>query len=113
MANRHGDRVISTAPRRKVVWGGVQVVVGVLLIILTAGAVLAAGQPPPGQEGFVRADTLPPQQEQLPAAPLVMAAYAVAWVAILLYVWSIWRRLGRVEREIADVTRRVEAGARR
>ena len=29
------------------------------------------------------------------------------------YVWTIWQRLGRVEREIADVSRRVDAGARR
>ena len=106
-------RVENGASRRKVVWGGVQIMVGVLLIVLVCGAVsVSAAQPPSGQDGFVRADTLP-AQEQLPAAPLVMAAYAVAWVAILLYVWSIWQRLGRVEREIADVSRRVEAGARR
>jgi CcmD family protein len=71
-----------------------------------------AGTQPQQLEGFVRADQLP-QREELPAAPLVMAAYAVAWTAILLYVWSIWRRLNRVEREIADVTRRVQANTRR
>ena len=48
-----------------------------------------------------------------PAAPLAMGAYAVAWVAIFLYLWSIWRRLSRVESEIASVSRRIEAGARR
>ena len=62
------------------------------------------------QDGFVPADSLP-QQEQLPAAPLVIAAYAVAWVLVFGYLWTIWRRLGRVERELADVRRRVDAGA--
>jgi CcmD family protein len=42
-----------------------------------------------------------------------MTAYALAWTAILIYMWSIWQRLNRVQREIADVNRRVEAGARR
>jgi CcmD family protein len=36
-----------------------------------------------------------------------MAAYAVAWAAVLLYVWSIWRRLTRVEAELGDVSRRL------
>ena len=35
-----------------------------------------------------------PGQEQLPAAPLVAAAYGVAWAAVLIYLFSIWRRLG-------------------
>ena len=43
-----------------------------------------------------------PQQEQLPAAPLVIAAYAVAWVRVFGYLWTIWRRLGRVERELTE-----------
>jgi CcmD family protein len=73
----------------------------------------AAVQPPPSaaQEGFVPVD--PSQQrEEIPAAPLVMAAYAAAWIAVFVYAWSIWQRLGRVEREIADLTRRVAGGGR-
>jgi CcmD family protein len=71
-----------------------------------------AGTKPQQLEGFVRADELP-QREELPAAPLVMAAYAVAWAAIFLYVWSIWHRLARVEREMADVSRRLQTSTRR
>ncbi len=53
------------------------------------------------------------EQEQLPAAPLVIGAYAVVWLAVIVYLWSIWRRLSQVEREIAQVARRIEAGGRR
>jgi CcmD family protein len=49
----------------------------------------------------------------LPAAPLVMAAYSVAWLVIFGYVWSIWRRLSQVEQEITSVSKRVAGGARR
>ena len=88
--------------------------------VLLAGLVMVAAVPahawqPPttaAQEGFVPVDQLPPD-EVVPAAPLLIAAYAVAWVAVLLYLWSIWRRLGRVERDIGEVNRRIDAGARR
>jgi len=78
------------------------------------GIAVARQQPPSGaaQEGFVPIDQLQ-QKEQLPAAPLVMAAYAVAWLVVFAYIWSLWRRLSQVEREIADVSRRLASGARR
>jgi len=50
--------------------------------------------------------------EQLPATPLVFAAYAVVWVALLLYILVLWRRIGRIERELADVTSRLESRGR-
>ena len=85
----------------------------VALAVLAGGASIQAQQPPAGgQEGFVPVDNLP-QQEQLPAAPLVMGAYAVAWVAVFGYLWSIWRRLGSVEHDILVVSRRIESGSRR
>jgi CcmD family protein len=87
----------------------------VLAVALLSSSGAAAAQQPPStaaQEGFVPVDESKPQ-EQLPAAPLVMAAYAVAWVAIFAYVWSLWSRLSKVEREIAEVSRRIEAGSRK
>ena len=72
---------------------------------------LAMQQPPSAPDGFVPASSLP-GQEQLPAAPLVIVAYAVVWLLVLGYLWSIWSRLARAERELADVTRRL-AGQRR
>ena len=82
-------------------------------LLLMASPAHAAWQPPvpAAQDGFVPVDESKPQ-EQLPAAPLVMAAYAFAWAAILFYIWSIWARLGRVEREMAEVGRRIDAGVR-
>jgi CcmD family protein len=66
---------------------------------------------PPAQEGFVPVEDLH-GQEQMPAAPLVAAAYGVAWAAVLVYVFSLWRRLGTVEREMAEVSRRIAARER-
>jgi CcmD family protein len=82
-----------------------------LWVLLATGPALAtidAQQPPPkaAQDEFVPVDQLPPQ-EQLPAAPLLIAAYSVAWLAVAGYLFSIWRRLDRVDRDIAEVARRL------
>jgi CcmD family protein len=68
---------------------------------------LAAWQP--ATEEFVPVDQLP-AEEQLPAAPLLVAAYAVVWIAVVGYLWSIWRRLQRVEAELARLAARTQAG---
>ncbi len=102
--------------KRQKAEGRVLALVLVLVLGWASGGPLLAQQAPqrtPAQEGFVPVDKLPSAQEQLPAAPLVMAAYAVAWVAVFGYLISIWSRLGKVEREIQAVSRRVEAGGRR
>jgi len=67
--------------------------------------------PPPAQDGF---QPFVPGQgavEQLPATPLVFTAYALVWIILVLYVWSIWRRLGRVETEVRALQQK--GGARR
>jgi CcmD family protein len=60
----------------------------------------------PGQSEFIPIDQLPPA-DQLPAAPLLIAAYAFVWVAVLFYLLALWRRLGKVERELRDLGRQV------
>ena len=82
-------------------------VVGVFLTACLVVAPVVALQPPTGaaQDGFVPIDKLPPQ-EQLPAAPLLITAYVFVWLAIMVYVWSIARRLGKVESEIETLQRR-------
>ena len=84
----------------------------ILVFAIAVGVGTAGAQPPaPAQEGFVPIDQLP-TPEPFPAAPLVITAYAVAWLALVVYVWSVWRRLDRVERELREVARRLEPGAR-
>lgn len=46
-------------------------------------------------------------RESLPAVPLIYAAYAFVWVAVIAYVLVLWRRLGKVEQELADVRSRL------
>ena len=59
------------------------------------------------QGGFVPLKPGDMTQEALPAAPLVYAAYAFVWVALTAYVFLLWRRLARVERELAEVNTRL------
>ena len=74
-----------------------------LLIALTSFVLFSSSvfalQPPAGQGGFVPADAVP-LSDQLPAAPLLITAYAFVWVAVMFYVWTIWRRLNKVETEM-------------
>jgi CcmD family protein len=80
-----------------------------LTVLGPAVAPLAAQQQPQsGQGEFVPVKDLP-HQEQLPAAPLVMGAYAFVWVVLLVYVWSLWRRVGALQRELTDLRKRTAA----
>ena len=74
---------------------------------VTLALAQAPAQPAAAQGDFVPVNQLPAQAEQLPAAPLLLAAYAFVWVALLVYVWSLWKRMARLERELADLQRRV------
>ncbi len=79
----------------------------VLCVWLVGGVTtVTAQQPEAAQDGFVPMSDIPPE-DQLPAAPLLVAAYSVVWAIAIGYLWTIWRRLGMVERELADVTRRI------
>jgi CcmD family protein len=78
--------------------------------VLMASAVVAAQTQPadnfvvPTAEDFAR--------ESLPATPFVFVAYAVVWLLLFGYVFLIWRRLGRMERELADVHTRLRTTAK-
>jgi CcmD family protein len=77
------------------------------LVVWTA-PLLAQGQAPgAAQEEFVPVSPDELDQEQLPAAPLVFAAYAFVWVALVSYVFVLWRRLTHVQRELADLSARL------
>ena len=84
------------------------ILIGVL--VLTMAPALGAMQPAPGtaaQDGFVPVSQLPPATEQLPATPLVAGAYAFMWVATIAYVFSLWRRLAAVDRELAALRKEI------
>jgi hypothetical protein len=77
-------------------------------VLLTASTLFAQ---PAQQNEYVPIDQLPPQ-ETMPAAPLLIGAYILVWLGLMLYVWSIWRRLARVETEMQALQRRTSGSGR-
>jgi hypothetical protein len=78
----------------------------IVILVVGMGAVaagtVAAFQPPPpqpAQEEFVPLDQLPPEA-QLPAAPMVIAAYVFVWVAFVVYIFTIVKRIRKVELDL-------------
>jgi CcmD family protein len=77
-----------------------------------AGSVFAQ-QPEPQQptqtDEFVPISQLP-AQDQLPAAPLLVTAYAFVWLVLFAYVVSVGRRLTKVQHEVerleSDIAKR-------
>jgi hypothetical protein len=67
-----------------------------------------AMQPPSGQSEFRPMSEVPPS-EQLPAAPLLITAYVFFLLAVLFYVWTIWRRLNKVEADIRALDQKTRA----
>ena len=85
----------------------------VLLLLTPALAWSASAQQPPTepQEQFLPLDQLPPQ-DQLPAAPLLIAGYSFVLVALFVYIISVSRRMGTVQREIERLESDFKRGGR-
>jgi len=60
----------------------------------------------PAQDEFVPISELP-ADEKLPAAPLLIAAYAVVWIVLAVYVWTLWRRFLRAEQDLKQLASRL------
>jgi hypothetical protein len=45
----------------------------------------------------------------MPAAPLVIGAYAFFLLLMMFYLWTIWRRIGKVEADMRALERRQAA----
>ena len=73
------------------------------IFLISAPAFAAAQQQPPPD--FVPVENAPPG-EQIPAMPLLGAAYGFIWVGLLGYVWSLARRLSHVEAELTELESR-------
>ncbi len=83
------------------------------MLLVTALAASAAAQQPPQEptDEFVPISELPPA-EQMPSAPLVIAAYAFAWLALGTYVLSVARRMTEVQREVSRLEGELKRGNR-
>jgi hypothetical protein len=69
----------------------------ILLVIVAAAAALPTAVLAQGQV-----------RESIPAAPFLAGAYAFMWVAVLVYVALVARRLGRVQSDIDDLKRKLD-----
>jgi len=78
-----------------------------LSVALSSASLLAQ----PGQEGF--RPVTGPVTEQIPAAPLVISSYAFFLVLVFVYLWTIWRRIGKVEADMRALERRQPEGGQR
>ena len=86
--------------------------IGVCLMSLLAvpftAATAFALQQPAAQDGFVPVTGVP-ASEQVPAAPLVVGAYAFFLLLMMFYLWTIWRRIGKVEADMHALERKSRA----
>jgi len=83
--------------------------IAVASMLLLAAPLFA--QPPEGQSEFVPVNGLP-DSEKLPAAPLLVVAYAVFLVLMIFYVWTVWGRLNKVEGDMRALEQRTVKGGR-
>jgi hypothetical protein len=85
-------------------------------VCLMSGALLfcaiapAVAFQPAGQNEFVPVTGAVPTSEQIPAAPLVIGAYAFFLLLMMFYLWTIWRRIGKVETDMRALERRQGMG---
>lgn len=86
-------------------WWPVGRVLLLVAVLAVAAPAMSEALQPPSQSEFVPVDDIP-QGEQIPAFTMVGAAYGFVWVALLGYVWSIARRLQKVEAELHDLESR-------
>jgi CcmD family protein len=73
------------------------------VLLLMNTAVFAQPQP---QSEFQPVTEIP-ASEQLPSAPLVIAAYAFVWLAFMFYVFMMWKKLGKVDRELTQLSTQI------
>ena len=81
------------------------IAVAVMFIAASAAGLLAQTT-----SGFEPATNI--GKESLAAGPLVYTAYAIVWLVLIGYVFMLWRRLDRVEKELREVAARIGSGKR-
>lgn len=53
-----------------------------------------------------------PASEQIPALPLIAGSYGFFLLLMVFYLWTIWRRINRVEQELLELDRRQKGAGR-
>jgi CcmD family protein len=82
-------------------WATRAIVAGAAGASVVLGASLAWAQQ--GDKGYVPLQPGQSPQELLPATPLVFWAYAFVWIALVVYIFALSRRLSKLERELVDL----------
>ena len=80
------------------------------LLVISWGIVVAA-QPPEPKGEYVPVNQLPPT-ESMPAAPLLITAYAFVMIVLFAYVFSVARRLSAVQQELSRLDATMKHGGR-
>jgi CcmD family protein len=75
--------------------------VAVLLVLVAPAIALAQNQ------GYQKVEG--PIADNIPAVPFVGIAYGVIWAAVLVYVLVVARGLGRVNDELRELRRKIDA----
>ena len=71
----------------------------VVVLLLVSWGIVAGAQQSKQQGEFLPVDQLPPT-ESMPAAPLLITAYAFVMIVLFVYVFSVARRLSAVQQEL-------------
>jgi hypothetical protein len=85
--------------------------VALFLAAASIAPIFAQQRPEPARDQFLPVDQLPPS-ERMPSAPYVVAAYAVVWILAMFYMWTIWKREGKLEADMETLARRQRDAAR-
>ena len=79
-----------------------RLVSAIAVIAIAASASIAVAQPA----------AAPAAREALPPTPFLAGAYAAIWLAVLVYVVVVARKLTRVQGEIDDLRKRLDEQTR-
>jgi CcmD family protein len=82
-----------------------------VVLLLVSWGIIAAAQPPQPKGEYVPVDQLPPT-ESMPAAPLLITAYAFVMIVLFVYVFSVARRLSTVQQELNRLDATMKQGGR-